>query len=124
MADDPGAQPPIPEEELRQMTANACRYLDKASASISRQGIKVKTMVRVGNAAEEIVKAADSTGANLIAMSTHSRNGLVRWMLGSVTDRVIRLEGTIPVLAISARPDCEGSPVIAMDSLQSLMKRT
>lgn len=123
LTDDPKAQLPIPADELKRLTDDAQSYLDSVSGRISRQGIRVKTMVRVGQAADEIVKAAHATGANLIAMSTHGRNGMVRWMLGSVTDRVIRLEGTIPVLAISARA-AEGTPVIAMDSLQSLMKRT
>jgi nucleotide-binding universal stress UspA family protein len=123
LTEDPKAQLPIPKDDLRQLTDKAYSYLDEVARGIARQGIRVKTMVRVGNAADEIVKAANATGANLIAMSTHGRNGVVRWMLGSVTDRVIRLEGTIPVLAISAKAPNESSPVIAMDSLQSLMKQ-
>jgi len=60
--------------------------------------------------------------AHLIAMSTHGRSGLVRWAIGSVTDKVIRLEGTIPVLAIKASGKKDESQVIPMESLQSLVK--
>jgi nucleotide-binding universal stress UspA family protein len=59
-------------------------------------------MVTVGEAAEEILKAAKETGANLIAMSTHGRSGLGRWALGSVTDKVLHLS-EIPVLTVRAK---------------------
>ena len=74
-------------------------YLNGVSQKISAKGIKVKTMVTVGHTAEEIVKAARSTKANLIAMSTHGRHGLSRWAFGSVTDKVVR-ESSLPMLVV------------------------
>lgn len=121
--ESPKAQLPMTESEVRELTEKAEEYLKGVSGKISRKGLKINTMVRVGSAADEIVKAAHAVDANLIAMSTKGRNGIVRWMLGSVTDRVLRLEGSIPVLAINAKSK-EASPVIAMNSLQSLMKQT
>ena len=61
--------------------------------------------------------------AHLIAMSTHGRSGVVRWAIGSVTDKVIRLEGKIPVLAVKAGKQDE-SAVMPMESLQSLVKHS
>jgi nucleotide-binding universal stress UspA family protein len=55
----------------------------------------------VGQAAEEIIKAADEIQANIIAMSSHGRSGLSRWAFGSVTDRVLR-GGSQPVLVVKA----------------------
>lgn len=37
----------------------------------------------------------------MVAMTTHGRTGIERWMLGSVTDRVVRISGD-PVLFIRA----------------------
>src|SRR5574340_619134 len=46
-----------------------------------------------------IMSAAANLGADLIAMGTHGRSGLNRFMLGSVAERVIR-EANIPVLTV------------------------
>ena len=56
---------------------------------------------KVGEAADEIVKAADEINADIIAMSTHGRSGLSRWAFGSVTDKVLR-GGNKPVLVVRA----------------------
>ncbi len=121
---DDAAQLPIEETELQEITRKAYDYLEKVAGGIRNKGIRVKTMVSIGHAAEEIVKAAHETGADLIAMSTHGRNGFVRWAIGSVTDEVIRLEGKIPVLAVRASGEPEKSSVLSMESLQSLVKHS
>jgi nucleotide-binding universal stress UspA family protein len=51
------------------------------------------------NNAEEMITLARKTPDNFIAMSTHGRSGIQRWVLGSVTDRVVRHSGD-PVLII------------------------
>jgi nucleotide-binding universal stress UspA family protein len=66
------------------------------------KGIKVKTMISAGHAAEEIIKAAHDTDTNLIAMSTHGLSGLKRWALGSITDKVLH-ESEIPVLVVRTK---------------------
>ena len=48
---------------------------------------------------EEIIKAAQDTEANLIAMSTHGASGLKRWAMGSVADKVLH-HSEIPVLIV------------------------
>lgn len=121
---DEAAQLPADENELREVTQKAKNYLENTAADLRNKGIKVNTMVSIGHAAEEIVKAAHATDAHLIAMSTHGRNGIVRWAIGSVTDQVIRLEGKIPVLAVRASQKPERSPVLTMESLQSLVKHS
>jgi nucleotide-binding universal stress UspA family protein len=61
----------------------------------------VRTIVKVGSAAEEIIKTAREIGVNLIAMSTHGFSGIKRWALGSVTDEVLKTSD-IPILVIRA----------------------
>jgi nucleotide-binding universal stress UspA family protein len=87
------------EEETRQ---HAQDYLDKTGNNLIAAGATVTTRVTFGHAAEEIVKTAEENDANLIAMSTHGRSGLSRWAFGSVTDRVLRAEGRIPIAMIRA----------------------
>ena len=116
------AQLPYSEAEAKQLTDEANTYLDTVAGRLKSKGFKVNTMVTFGSAAPEIVKAANEMNANLIAMATHGRSGFVRWAIGSVSDKVIRLEGRIPVLALRASGEKEANPVIATGSLQSLMK--
>jgi nucleotide-binding universal stress UspA family protein len=52
-----------------------------------------------GGAAAEIIDLAKRTTENLVAMSTHGRSGVGRWVLGSVTERVVRYSQD-PVLVL------------------------
>lgn len=122
--EDEAAQLPMDEQELKQLTQESQVYLDKIATALKSKGFRVKTMVRTGNAAKEIVNAAHDIKAHIIAMSTHGRSGMVRWAIGSVTDTVMRLEGNIPVLAVKATGDNTSSPVMPIESLQSLMKHS
>ena len=54
-----------------------------------------------GEPAGEIIDLARKTPANLIAISTHGRSGIGRWLLGSVAERVLQHSGD-PVLLIRA----------------------
>jgi nucleotide-binding universal stress UspA family protein len=54
-----------------------------------------------GFGAGEIIKLARETPDNFVAMCTHGRSGIRRWVLGSVTERVVRHSGD-PVLIIRA----------------------
>jgi len=64
--------------------------------------VTVEPHVRVGSPAEEIVKAARDTHADLIVIATHGRGGLSRVLFGSVTERVVR-HAPCPVLTV--RPE-------------------
>jgi nucleotide-binding universal stress UspA family protein len=102
LTDDDRAQIPYSENDLRQIQETVKRYLDKIAARMSNKGLNVKTLVTSGHSADEIIKAAEDTKADLIAMSTHGRSGLRRWALGSIADKVVH-ESHIPVLLIRAK---------------------
>ncbi len=121
---DKRAQLPYTESDQKELNQNASDYLGKVAGKLKSRGFNVKTMVKTGAAAEEIVNAAHETNASLIAMSTHGRSGVIRWAIGSVADKVIRLEGKIPVLAVHATKEGEESSVLPLGSLQSLMKHS
>lgn len=64
-------------------------------------GYRGLDLVRIGHPAGEILAAALESEVQLIAMSTHARSGLPRWILGSVAEEVVR-RSQLPVLL--ARP--------------------
>jgi nucleotide-binding universal stress UspA family protein len=89
------------EEEMEHIKQRVIDYLDRTAESVRCKGVKVNTITKTGNAADEILKTANEIDVDLIAMSTHGRSGLRRLAFGSITDKV--LHGTvIPVLMVRA----------------------
>lgn len=72
-------------------------YLAKVEANLKSVGVKVNSVVRYGNDAQEIIDHAKDRGFDLIAMSTHGRTGLGQFMLGSVVTKILHA-ATVPVL--------------------------
>ncbi|MCK4274549.1 MAG: universal stress protein [Dehalococcoidales bacterium] len=89
------------EEELNLIKQRVTDYLVRTGESLKKRGVVIKTTVTTGNAAEEILKAAEETNADLIAMSTHGRSGLRRLAFGSITDKVLH-GASVPVLMVRA----------------------
>ena len=56
-------------------------------------------VVRAGDPAQEIIRAANDLDADLIVMATHGRTGIQHFLLGSVAERVVR-EAERPVLTV------------------------
>jgi len=103
--DTSGAEAFIPsyEELVAAMSREAREYLDARVKEISaHQPVRVRAEILEGPAAEQIIDLARNTTGSLIAMCTHGRSGLRRWMLGSVTERVVR-HAENPILIIRAR---------------------
>jgi nucleotide-binding universal stress UspA family protein len=72
-------------------------YLASVAADLRERGVRVTTDARHGEPVTELGAAARETGADLIAMTTHSRSGFGRLLLGSVAEAVLR-QAEIPVL--------------------------
>jgi nucleotide-binding universal stress UspA family protein len=89
------------EEELKLIKQNVDKYLKKTGEPLMKKGVVIQTMVSTGNAADEIIKAAADTKAELIAMSSHGRSGLKKLAFGSVTDKVLH-NTNLPVLIVRA----------------------
>jgi len=62
-------------------------------------GVPVAQELRRGEASHEIAAAAAAHGAALIVQASHGRRGLGRWLLGSVTEEVVR-HAPCPVLTL------------------------
>ena len=84
--------------DVRQGEAKA--YLEKVKGNINtRTGIASDVVVTVGYNANEIVDYSKHHEIDLIAMSTHGRTGLMHWVFGSVTDKILHF-GDTPVLIV------------------------
>jgi len=82
------------------LRAETLAYLEKKAAELKSKGLdKVSFVAKEGLAADEIISTARRSPDNLIAMCTHGRAGVTRWMLGSVTETVVRHSGG-PVLVL------------------------
>ena len=90
-----------PVEAQVRVVEEAQAYLAKIEARLVAQGLAVKSVVRYGHAADEILDQARTGGTELIAMSTHGRGGVRRWVLGSVAETVVR-HSPVPVLLVRA----------------------
>jgi len=90
------------ESEIALAEKQSQEYLNNVGDRLRTMGAKVTIKVPVGDACEEIIKAAEESNADLIVMSSHGRSGISRWAFGSVTDKVLRHEGTVPVLMVKA----------------------
>src|SRR5688572_7515017 len=85
---------------LHSVRDEAKEYLDKKAGELKRLGTaKVACVIKEGFAADEIIALGQKTAANLIAMSSHGRSGVKRWVLGSVAETVVRHSGD-PVLIV------------------------
>ncbi len=88
------------EELVKQLESEARDYLATKINEAEERGLSdVVSVVKFGFGADEIITLARDTGDNFVAMCTHGRSGVQRWVLGSVTERVVRHSGD-PVLVI------------------------
>lgn len=70
---------------------------DRAAAA----GVETVTEVTTGTVHRTIIEYAADHDIDLIVMGTHGRRGLDRYLLGSVTEKVVRASD-VPVLTIRA----------------------
>jgi len=83
----------------------ANKYLVEKMAALRALGLTQVSLLLmesgVDGAAAEIVDLAKKTPSPLVVMSSHGESGVGRWLIGSVTERVVRYSGQ-PVLVVRA----------------------
>ena len=89
------ARPPEPPEmvETEAMLENAQEQFEQAFTALKTQadvtGVSPKLTVLVGNPADQLIHHADQTGADLIVLGHRGRSRIARWLLGSISKRVV-----------------------------------
>jgi nucleotide-binding universal stress UspA family protein len=79
-------------------------YLENIAGTLREKGLDVECVTVAGTIEESIITYARTYQISLIALATHGRSGLSRFILGSTAETVLRKSG-IPVLAV-----CPNSP--------------
>lgn len=78
--------------------------VEEAEKTLETLGASYDSDVVQGNPAPTIVDYAEQFDHDLIVMPTHGRDGAARYLMGSVTEKVVRLAST-PVLSVRMQPD-------------------
>ena len=79
---------------------------ERTCNDLSAAGIQVERAVRTDVPHEAILRYARAHDIDLVVMGTHGRTGVERFLLGSVTEKVLRLSD-VPVLTVKADADAE-----------------
>ena len=80
----------------REEGEEATHHIAEAGAD---RGVEVVTAIEEGKPAKAIVSYADEKDADMVVMGTHGRTGLDHYLIGSVTEKVVRL-ADVPVLTV------------------------
>jgi nucleotide-binding universal stress UspA family protein len=97
---------PLEAENVERIRPDIEFALRMAEAPAEQQ---VFSHIRWGQASSEILALAEEVEADMIIVGTHGRTGLVRLVLGSIAERVVR-HATCPVLVM--RPRAYAAPEI------------
>ncbi len=97
LSTDPG----LVEHAQRQVraVAEAEHYLASMVARLAKEGMTTDAAVPYGDATQGILTEIDLHSADLVVMSTHSRSGLRRMIVGSVAQEVLA-RSVVPVLLV------------------------
>ncbi|MFC7018892.1 MULTISPECIES: universal stress protein [Haloarcula] len=78
--------------------------VEEAEKTLNTLGIDYDSNVVQGHPAPTIVEYAEQYEYDVIVMPTHGREGVSRYLIGSVTEKVVRLS-SVPVIAARMQPD-------------------
>jgi len=78
------------DRDVNLVKTNTQRYLDEVSSKFAGTKATVRSEIRVGDSAREIIKLATEKDYSLIAMSSHGRAGIEAWAHGSVTGKILQ----------------------------------
>ncbi len=91
-----------PQIARRQALNDAENALEEAAEHVRAAGVAFTTELERGHPTDAIIAAAERHGAGGIAIGTHGRGGLERFVLGSVADGVVR-SARVPVYVVHRR---------------------
>jgi len=78
--------------------------VEEAAKTLDTLGVSYDTDVVQGNPAPTIAEYAERYDHDLVVMPTHGREGATRYLVGSVSEKVVRLS-SVPVLTVRMQPD-------------------
>src|SRR5213075_870878 len=73
-----------------QLETESKRLFRQLGAKAAKAGVALETQVKLGDINTEIREAVARTKADLVVVGTHGSKGFERWLLGSVTEKLMR----------------------------------
>jgi manganese transport protein len=77
-------------------------YLDNTAERLRQEGLKVSTLLALGDPPTEILRATDSQKCDLIAMTSHGHRLIGDFIYGSAI-HIVRHKATVPLLIVRAQ---------------------
>lgn len=91
---------PVVASTLRKdIREEATNYVTQTVNTLKKDNIKAIGITKEGPVPDTILEVALETQADMIAMSTHGRTGVKRWLMGSVADKIVH-HAHIPIMLI------------------------
>jgi nucleotide-binding universal stress UspA family protein len=88
-----------PDQFMTTVTREAVQLLEHTLDEAASSGVPVRSLLRYGDACEELLESARDVAADLIVLGTHGRRGFGRLFLGSVAESVLR-RSTVPICTV------------------------
>ncbi len=85
--------------DLRQESQEA---IDRIARIAKQKGIEIKGKVAEGKPAQEIIKTAQEENADLIMVGSHGKTGILSYVMGSVTAKLLNSKLTCPICVVQA----------------------
>jgi nucleotide-binding universal stress UspA family protein len=89
----------IYDEAEKELEQKARHYLDTVAQKLREQGLPVATSMLMGSPASSIEEMTHL--GDVVVLSSHERTGVMRWLLGSVAEKLSR-EDESPVILVPA----------------------
>jgi nucleotide-binding universal stress UspA family protein len=99
-----------PTDAQVRVVKRAQEYLENLKEQLADKEMDIGIHTPYGNPADKILEVCRRHEIDLIAMSTHGRSGIGRWLLGSVAEKVVR-HSEIPVLLLRSHKMEAGSSI-------------
>jgi nucleotide-binding universal stress UspA family protein len=87
-----------------QLKQDRAELAERTRDRLSEGGVEAERAVRTDTPHTAILRYATEQGVDLVVMGTHGRTGVERYLLGSVTEKVVRLSD-VPVLTVKAEAE-------------------
>ena len=80
--------------------------LNRLVASHAKAGVQIAGALYSGTPWEQILQAIEQHGVDLVVIGRHGRTGIAQALLGSVTEKVVRLS-PVPVLTVLPKSEMQ-----------------
>lgn len=84
---------------LDELKTACTQYMEKVQARIADSAVTISTEYLLGSPSQCIVERSQQADCSIVVMTSHGREGLSRWLIGSVAEKVSR-HAHCPVMLI------------------------